>query len=255
VSEHLHLAGLEFEVRRSHRRRTLGLTVDRSGELVVHAPDTAGEDELEQWVQKKLMWVHRKLALKEEMRPNSRSPEYVSGEMFFYLGRGYRLVLTDRQAASLMFDGQRFTLCRDARDRAEEEFRKWYMATGTEWITRRVKLLTRRTATAPSRIAVRDLGFRWGSCGQNDVLSFDWRLLQLPVRLVDYIICHELLHLRIPNHGAEFWALLDGVQPDWRERKTSLAAQVQLVNWFGRAQSCTKAVIDPRSEEQRHLCI
>jgi hypothetical protein len=249
VSEHLHLAGLEFEVRRSQRRRTLGLTIDRSGELLVHAPDGAGKDELEQWVQKKLIWVHRKLALKEEIKPNSRTPGYLSGEMFFYLGRGYRLVLIDCQTASLMFDGQRFTLRRGARERAEEEFRKWYIATGTEWIARRAKLLSRRTATASSRIAVRDLGFRWGSCGQNNVLSFDWRLLQLPVRLVDYVICHELLHLRIPNHGSGFWALFDGVQPDWRERKTSLAAQAQLVHWFGCAQSCSRAVIHSRSED------
>jgi predicted metal-dependent hydrolase len=214
----------------------------------VHAPDGAEKDELEQWVQKKLIWVHRKLALKEEIKPNSRTPQYVSGEMFFYLGRGYRLVLIDRQTTSLMFDGQRFTLCRDARERAEGEFRKWYIAIGTEWITRRARLLTRKTATAPSRIEVRDLGFRWGSCGQNNVLSFDWRLLQLPVRLVDYVICHELLHLRIPNHGNGFWALFDGVQPDWSERKTSLAAQAQLVHWLGRAQSCSRALIHSRSE-------
>lgn len=247
MTERLQLAGLDFEIRRSHRRKTLGLTVDRSGELVIHAPYTAGRQELEQWTRKKLIWVHRKLALKEELRPKTHEPEYVSGEMYYYLGRGYRLVLVDRQEQPLVFDGSWFRMRRDAREEAEGEFRKWYIATGAEWVTRRVKLLARKTATSPNRIEVRDLGFRWGSCGKHDVLFFNWRLLQLPVRLADYVICHELVHLRIPNHSAAFWTMLDGVQPDWRARKDELAAQAQKIHWFGGAESCSRAVIEARS--------
>jgi len=247
MNEHFQLAGLVFEVRRSQRRKTLGLTVDRGGELVVHAPDCTGKDELERWTRKKLIWVHRKLALKEELRPRNHRPEYVSGEMFFYLGRGYRLVTVDQQDCPLVFDGRRFTLRRDSRAAAEEEFRKWYIATGAEWIAKRVRLLSRKTATSPSRIEVRDLGFRWGSCGRRDVVFLNWRLLQLPVRLADYVICHELVHLRVPNHSPAFWALLDGVQPDWRERKNELAEQAQAIHWFGDAELCSRAVVHARS--------
>jgi len=247
MNEHFQLAGLVFEVRRSQRRKTLGLTVDRGGELVVHAPDCTGRDELERWTRKKLIWVHRKLALKEELRPRNHRPEYVSGEMFFYLGRGYRLVTVDQQDCPLVFDGRRFTLRRDARASAEEEFRKWYIATGAEWVAKRVRLLSRKTATSPARIEVRDLGFRWGSCGRRDVVFLNWRLLQLPVRLADYVICHELVHLRVPNHSPAFWALLDGVQPDWRERKNELAEQAQAIHWFGDTELCSRAVVHARS--------
>jgi predicted metal-dependent hydrolase len=243
MNEYFQLAELVFEVRRSQRRKTLGLTVDRGGELVVHAPDSTGHDELERWTRKKLIWVHRKLALKEDLRPKTHKPEYVSGETYYYLGRGYRLTVVARQQQPLMFDGRRFTLHRDARAGAEEEFRDWYIAAGTEWVTKRVKLLTRRIATSPSRIEVRDLGFRWGSCGKRDVIFFNWRLLQLPVRLADYVICHELVHLRVPNHSPAFWALLDGVQPDWRERRDELAAQAQKIHWFAGTESCSRVVL------------
>jgi predicted metal-dependent hydrolase len=232
MKERFQLAGLLFQVRRSPRRKTLGLTVDRGGELVIHAPDAAPHHELEQWTRKKLLWVYRKLAAKEELQPRSHKPEYVSGETYYYLGRCYRLVIVDRQEQPLMFDGRRFTLRRDARSAAEGEFRKWYIATGTEWITERVKVLTRKSSTSPSRIQLRDLGFRWGSCGKRDAIFFNWRLLQLPVRLTDYVICHELVHLRIPNHSPAFWAFLDGVQPDWRQRKNELAAQARTIHWF-----------------------
>lgn len=233
MSEALNLAGLAFEIRRSPRRRTLGLTVDRGGELVVHAPDGVSLAELKEWTREKLLWVHRKLAIKEELSPRTRPPEYVAGETFHYLGRGYRLVTLGQQQRPLVFDGRRFMLRRDARTTADEHFRRWYIDTGSGWVIKRVKLLARRLAALPSRVEIRDLGFHWGSCGKNGALFFNWRLLQLPVRLADYVICHELVHLREPHHGPAFWALLDSMQPDWRERKDELAAQAQTICWFG----------------------
>ena len=69
---------------------------------------------------------------------------------------------------------------------------------------------------------MRDLGFRWGSCGKNGVLFFNWRLLQLPVRLIDYIIVHELVHLQEPHHSPEFWQAIDRALPAWRQLKDAL---------------------------------
>lgn len=229
--EVLKLADLTFEVRRSGKRKTVGLTVDRGGELVVHAPEAAGADELERWTRKKLVWVHQKLAIKQELAPKGREPEYVSGENFHYLGRAYRLVLVARQRAPLAFDGWRFGLRKDARSAAPEHFRRWYIGTGSEWVTRRTHFLMRKMGAEPSKIELRDLGFRWGSCGNSGAVLLNWPLLQLRVRLADYVICHELVHLREPNHGPAFWRLLESVQPDWRERKRELAEKARTLYW------------------------
>ncbi|MEI6395457.1 MAG: M48 family metallopeptidase [Verrucomicrobiota bacterium] len=99
--------------------------------------------------------------------------------------------------------GSRFTLRRGACP-AEHHFRRWYLDTGTEWLRRRVATLAARVGTTPTKVEVRDLGFRWGSCGKNSVLFFNWKVLQLPVRRVDYIILHELIHLVEGHHGPEF---------------------------------------------------
>ena len=220
MTETLRLGGLVFEVRRSERRKTLGLTVDRGGELVAHVPAKTSVEELSRWIGKKLLWVHRKLALKEEAAPRMRGPEYVSGEAFCYLGRRYRLKLVDRQEQPLQFDGTRFTLRRDARP-AEPHFRRWYIATGADWLRRRVEALSARTASKPRRVEVRDLGFRWGSCGRNGVLLFNWKVLQLPVRLVDYVIVHELVHLREGHHGPAFGTLWAGRCPTGRNARNA----------------------------------
>lgn len=231
MSETLRIGDLTFEIRRSDRRKTLGLTVDRGGELVIHSPESARQDELEQWTRSKLLWVHRKLALKEELAPKVREPEFVTGERFRYLGRSYRLVVVSKQKDALAFTGGYFSLRRDERERGTEHFRKWYSTNGQEWISTRVNLLSRRTGLKPAGVALRNLGFRWGSCGKGRTLSFNWKLLQLKTRLVDYVIAHELGHLVKPHHNPSFWQILDRAIPDWKQRKEELRTQVRDVYW------------------------
>jgi predicted metal-dependent hydrolase len=232
MTETLQLGELVFEVRRSARRKTLGLTVDRAGELVAHVPFETSVEDLTPWINKKLLWVHRKLALKEEAAPKVHAPEYVSGEAFCYLGRRFSLKVVAKQERPLEFDGTRFLLRRDAR-LAHEHFRRWYLNTGSEWLRRRVATLEPRSGTTPRKIEVRDLGFRWGSCGKNGILFFNWKLLQLPVRLIDYIIMHELVHLVESHHGLEFWRALDRRMPDWQKRKDALANSAKDYLVFG----------------------
>jgi predicted metal-dependent hydrolase len=222
MSETLEVGGLTFEVRRSWRRQTLGLTVDRGGELRLHAPENTPEQELARWTRSKLLWVHRTLARKEALAPKVRAPEFVSGENFSYLGQNYRLKLVRDSATPLHFDGNHFWLAEDARGKAEAHFRRWYIRTGRGWLSERTAALAHKTGTVASRIEVRDLGFRWGSCGKNGVLFFNWRLLQLPVRLIDYIIVHELVHLQEPHHSPEFWQAIDRALPTWRQLKDAL---------------------------------
>jgi len=237
MNETLHIGDLDFEVRRSTRRRTLGLTVDRAGELVVHAPEDTQQADLEKWVESKLLWVHRKLLLKEEQAGLSHQLEFVSGETISYLGRNYRLKVVDRQDKPLHFDGQWFLLRKKDRSRAVELFRQWFIDTGTAWVQKRVKAWEPKTGTSPSRVVVDDLGFRWGSCGKNEVLYFNWRLLQMPVRLVDYVLVHEMIHLTERNHTKQFWQVLERVLPDWQARKRQIESDWSLHAALGTADA------------------
>lgn len=237
MNETLHIGDMDFEVRRSTRRKTLGLTVDRAGELVVHAPDGTTKADLERWVESKLLWVHRKLLLKEEQAGLSHQLEFISGEAISYLGRNYRLKVVDCQEQPLCFDGQWFLLRRRDRGGAVEHFRQWFVDTGTPWVQKRVKAWEPKTGTSPSRVIVEDLGYRWGSCGKNEVLYFNWRLLQLPVRLVDYVLVHEMIHLIERNHTEGFWRALERVLPDWRIRKDQIESDWSLHAALGTADA------------------
>ena len=155
----------------------------------------------------------------------------MSGESIAFLGQNYRLKIVKKQPVPLRFDGQWFSLRERDRREAPKHFQSWYQDEGAEWLDKRVKFWEHKVGVSVSKIAVSDLGFRWGSCGKNGVIHFNWRLLQLPVRLVDYVIAHELIHLHEHNHTQEFWRILDRVLPDWHERKHDLSNKPADMRW------------------------
>jgi predicted metal-dependent hydrolase len=170
-----------------------------------------------------LLWVYQKLARKEELVAAVTPVEYVTGESFSYLGRNYRLKLVQSQREALRLDGETFLLRRDVQKNAAKHFRIWYRRNGLQWLELRVAQLMPRIGAAPTNIVVRDLGNQWGSCSRSGVIAFHWRLPQLPIGLIDYVIVHELAHLKEGHHGPAFWASVERALPDWRQRQEMLA--------------------------------
>ena len=222
MNDTLTVGGLNFEIRRSNRRKTLGLTVGRTSELIVHAPEDTSCAEMEQWVHRKLLWVHRKLALKRESAPRETPPEFVSGQVIHFLGRSYRLKLKHGQREPLIYAGDEFYLSRNHEGKAEALFQEWLVHEGTDWINRRVAHWAPRVGESPKKIVVGNLGFRWGSCSKGGRLNFNWRVLQLPVGLADYVLVHEMIHLRERHHGPAFWQMFGRVMPDFKQRQERL---------------------------------
>ena len=227
MSETLTIEGLDFEVRRSGRRKTLGLTVGRASELIVHAPEVTATCELERWVRRKLLWVHRKLALKKESAPRDTPPEFVSGQVIHFLGRSYRLKVKTGQKEPLVHAGDEFHLSRSHAADAASLFQSWFTHEGTDWLARRVAHWAPRVGATPKKIVVGNLGFRWGSCSKGGRLNFNWRVLQLPVGLADYVLVHEMIHLRERHHGPEFWEMFARVMPDYRHREARLRLEAK----------------------------
>lgn len=214
---------LTFEVRHSARRKTLEIIVDRGGELRILAPEGLGEEAIESFVREKSFWIHTKLAEKELLKPGRPSKQYVSGEGFHYLGRTYRLLIVDDQDEPVKLVRGRFRLRRS--DQAEGRLRliRWYMDHAQPWLERRTGPWANRLGVDVGSVAVMDLKNRWGSCSPNGAVNFHWATIQLPPSVIDYVIVHELAHLREPHHTPEFWRMVERAVPDYDERKRWLA--------------------------------
>jgi hypothetical protein len=217
------LGDLQFQVRRSDRRRTLGLTVERDGSLVLSAPPDVANARLERFAKQKRFWVYEKLAAKEALPPPLPIRKFVTGEGFPYLGRSYRLQLVAELDVPVKLDAGRFKMRRDEAVRGRATMIRWYTAHAQPWLTARVARYAGRVRVEPSAVTVQDLGFRWGSCSKGGRLYFHWQSILLPPRIIDYIVVHELVHLREPHHTSDFWRAVGRAMPDWEPRRRWLA--------------------------------
>lgn len=214
---------LRFDVVVSARRRTIELSVERNGGLVVRAPEGATAARLEAFVRKKRAWVYKKLGEKEALRHGVPVREYVSGEGFPYLGRSYRLLLVRTQEVPLRLEAGRFRLRRSEAEEGRAHFVRWYTEHGRAWLRRRVIALAPRVGVEPAGIEVRELGYRWGSCGKAGRLNFNWATILLPPSIVEYVVIHELVHLHERNHTLAFWRRVERAMPDYARRRAWLA--------------------------------
>ena len=214
---------LTFEVRWSSRRKTVELSVERDGSLVILAPSGTADSVLKGYVREKTFWIYTKLAEKEALRHPVTTKEFVTGEGFHYLGKTYRLLLVDEQEVPLKLEVGRFKFLRTEVERGRNHFIRWYTDHAQTWIQQRVKRFAPRVGAKPTGIEVRELGFRWGSCGKAGGLNFNWATILLPPSVVEYVIVHELVHLLEPNHTPEFWTRVERVLPDYEKRKVWLA--------------------------------
>ena len=206
------------------QRKTTDIVIERNGIITVRPPADYSPEMVDAVVNSKRMWIYRNLAEWKDLNANTVNREWVNGETFLYLGRAYRLsLISDQQDALLLKDG-RFCLSRDlielgGVDAAKRAFEQYFMAKGLEHFTNRVKYYSPKVGVTPSDIRIRDMGFRWATCGANGVLSFHWKSMMAPPQIIDYIVVHELCHMRHANHTDAFWNEVDKVMPNFYDRK------------------------------------
>lgn len=223
---------LEFELRLSPRRRSVQITVDRGGELVLIAPEECSREVIESFVRSRRMWIFTKLAEKEALRHPTPAKVFVNGEGLRYLGRSYRLLFVDNQDVPVKLTGGRFRVRRSDATRAREHMVAWYTLHGEAWISARLSRFCARVGVTVEDLHVKDLGYRWGSCGSRGALNFHWKTILLPPRIIDYIIVHELVHIHEPHHTPAFWTRVERVLPDFPVRKEWLASNGETeTNW------------------------
>ena len=220
---------IDFEVRRSERRKkTVQITVDGGGVHVAAPMATPGSD-IRALVRKRAPWI---LGHGSEAMLQAAPKRFVSGETLPYLGRNVRLLVqsADVRSPNVRFDHWRFrvtipeTLDADIRyERIRRAVVSWYRDRATNRLPAVVERWWPRLGRGEiSSILVRDQRQRWGSCAPDGTLRFNWRAMMLKPALIDYIVAHELAHLTHRNHSTEYWGLLAKAMPDAQHRRKSL---------------------------------
>ncbi|MHB1234555.1 MAG: M48 family metallopeptidase [Microbacteriaceae bacterium] len=219
---------IEFRLER-RERSTLAITVEPSAEVVVVAPLDTSLGDIEARLRKRGRWIIRQQQFFGQFTPRTPPRRYVPGETHLYLGRQYRLRVEpgDRRRARLvrgfiLVSGVTF----DDSSGIERLVSAWYRERAEAQFRKRLEINRARFAdpgsVLPTSLRIQRMSARWGSMSASGRLLLHPDLVRAPVDAIDYVITHELCHLKVPNHSRAFYELQERVLPDWEVRKLRL---------------------------------
>jgi len=222
---------IPYTIVKRPRRRTLGIEVYPSGNVVVLRPPNCADNLLEAKLKKRAKWISNQLNHFRQYRGTVPLRQYLSGESYRYLGRQYRLrVVGAQNGTSSTIRLTRNDLVVSVRSRKTQNqvkrlLGKWYLQRAGHYFNSildvKFEPFEKRGHGRP-RIFVRQMKRRWGSLSESGRMTLNVRLIQAPKVCVEYVIVHELCHLAHQDHSSKFWKLLDRLMPDWQKRKRKL---------------------------------
>lgn len=200
------------------RRKTLALEVTCDARLIVRAPVKMTVKEIKRFVEKKHRWVQEKQRVARERLRKLAPKQFVNGEEFLFLGNTYRLSIVDDNSNPLSFDRE-FRLSRAHLHQARQLFVDWYKDQAYKKIKERLDRYSAVSGIQFIKFRITDAQKRWGSCSSRGNLHFSWRLILAALPVVDYVVVHELIHIKDQNHSAGFWKKVELLLPDYRETR------------------------------------
>ncbi len=233
------LTRIPFLIRRSEKRGTVALTIENNGGLVVTAPIETSIDRLNDVVRHKAPWVVQRIRLVRELPAPPSEREFVTGETVLYLGRQLRLKVietAEEQDPRIWAGWYEVPIARglSADERRLEVRRRLAGALrgrADRYLPGRLAEVCREARVEQPNMIVREQHKRWGSCDASGTLRINWRIIQAPMRLIEYVLAHELVHLEHLEHGPEFWAKLGRRMPDYEDRRRRLRALGPALEW------------------------
>lgn len=224
-------------------RKTLAIEVHPDSSVVVKAPETASIEAIATKVSKRASWIAKQQRQFAQYAPQLPAPEYVSGEGYRYLGRQYRLktIKSDREKVRLWYgrlevsipdpnNSKQIAKAIDHwyRDRALTIFLERYQHCLQLVAPYGINPVSEASQNQNIGFELRTMQKRWGSCTKDGKIMLNPLLVSAPKDCIDYVIVHELCHLRIHNHSARFYKLLETIMPDWKTRKAYLDCRIEL---------------------------
>ena len=210
-------------------RKSIGIIIEPDGKVIVKAPLDLEQQVIKDTIYNKRKWIVEKLKLTEEIKkPIPPKHELVSGEKILLKNRLIRLKIhtypNKRSKISYAFKILHIYINEklSQKEREEEIKRvliKWYKDKAQYIIANRIEKYLKLIDYKPHEIKIRDQKIRWGSCTKDGKLIFNWRIIMAPISAIDYVIVHELCHLKEPTHSTKFWDMIESLFPYYKKWK------------------------------------
>ena len=207
----------EIEVKRSKRSKTITVNIERDGTINAVAPFSCSDECIYEELLKREYLICKRVANRKAVRKAYINRNYVNGQSFLYMGESYNLIISNTVNDSLEIIDDKFVLNEKYLRNAKEIFIKFYKERGLPYIKERVEYFSKLVGREPVSVRIIDLRSRWASCTPQKSINFHWKCVMAKPMIIDYLIVHELTHLKYPQHNRLFWDSVFSVMPNYKD--------------------------------------
>ena len=227
---------IPYEITYSRRRKSISIIVHHTKRVEIKAPSGTPASYIHGLAGKKVTWIVKRLNVLDTLAEHQVERKYQEGEVFFFPGNPLVLSVTrDPVSGGTRCDDGHLVVSvssslpgHDASDFTRKQVMDWYREQADRIIGDKIQEFATLLGISPPPFRLRNARRRWGSCNHNNQLNFNIRLIMAPIRLVEYVVMHELCHIWHKNHSSEFWEALRQVMPDYHERRELLKREGHL---------------------------
>jgi len=199
-------------------RRSIALEIQSDGNLVVRIPKHVSLSVIQNLLKEKQQWIIEKQKVIHERQCKITPKHYVQGEEFYYIGKKFKLDIVDNLSTPIDFNNG-FNISSRYKGNIKELLTCWYKKQAGKIIPQCVDQISDSHNLSFNNIKITSAERRWGSCTGKKTINFSWRIIMLPSEIIEYIVIHELAHLKELNHSNKFWFVVGQMMPDYKKRK------------------------------------
>ena len=209
--------GFVAEISRTNRIKSATIKVEE-GSVSVVVPLELSQGRISKLLKDKSRWIKEKIILHRNAQPVS-DKQYVSGESFSYLGRNYRLKVNKGRYQPVVLSKGRFVVTvpngADDVEMIRDALTSWYKSHAEIKFREKIKRYAKMIDVKYSSIGIKSYKSRWGSCSTDGHIKFNWKVIMASNQIVDYVVVHELCHLKYHDHSPKFWKSVESITPDY----------------------------------------
>lgn len=211
---------MKYELIRSNRK-TISLIINKEAQLIVRAPAQVSQKYIEDYILSKQSWIVKNINKMQVYAQNSKPKEYFAGEIFMLFGREYPLLISSIDNEITVLNGKIIFPSKYLAD-SKTHMTNWYIALAKEYIIPRTKIIAKQINLTPNKIKITRADKRWGSCSSKKNINFSYKLAMANEKAIDYVIIHELCHLKYMDHSYKFWGTVNSLMPDYKIQRKYL---------------------------------
>ena len=212
-----------IDIKKTNRKKTVSFQVVKE-RVKVLVPKHLNQSRIDKLIKSKSKWIKTKLSKVDQILPY-RKKDYVSGEDFLYMGKHYRLKILKGKKYNIELTDKYLKLTIKSltkHGKIKRLLNKWYFNNADNYLSELTNELSKKTGINFRSVKVRNYKSRWGSCSSSGKIFYNWKLIMAPTRIIQYVVFHELSHLKVHNHSPKFWRLLKSLYPNIEDAKSWL---------------------------------